>query len=310
MLENSVNSNFSVKSELLNENSLLNKTQNVVEIIKYALISTHIKKDISPLSIMLIAPPEQNKTRILLQFSKIPWAETVENISAKPLDQLIVKQDKHKQKMYDIIILDFIRTLQHKPVVVDALSGTLLNLIDEGCKTSIYYGQEFRLKHRIQMGIITGITPPLFRKHFSKWNENGFITRFLPVSYEYSESTKNEVMNYIAHEVPTIINKTIITIENRGFRDIQINDEIASGILFYTDILVKRLKTFYVVSRHGLTSHKVYLDMQGFRLQKMLRLFAKSIAYYNQHDSVTFEDLNTFKTLCELIALPDNPKEI
>lgn len=277
--------------------------------IKYALISTHIKRDISPLSIMLIAPPEQNKTRILLQFAKVQWAETVENISAKPLDQLIVQQGK-RQKIHHVIILDFIRTLQHKPIVVDALSGTLLNLIDEGCKTSIYYGQEFKLKHRIQMGIITGITPPLFRKHFSKWNENGFITRFLPISYQYSESTKNEVMNFIAHGIPEIVNKTIITIENRGFKDIQINDEMASGILFYTDRLVERLRTFHVIHRHGLTSHNVYLDMQGFRLQKMLRLLAKSIAYYNGNDSVTFEDLNIFKKLCELIALPDNPKEI
>jgi hypothetical protein len=50
--------------------------------------------------------------------------------------------------------------------------------------------------------------------------------------------------------------------------------------------------------------------MQGFRLQKMLRLLAKSIAYDNGHDSVTFEDINIFKKMCELIALPDNPKEI
>jgi len=261
---------------------------------------------------MLIAPPEENKTRIMLTFLKFPKVIHPVDISMKPLVDLIQKQDE-KQKVFHIIIPDFIKTLYHKASVVDAVIGTLLGLIDEGISENLFFGQVFTLKHRIQMGIITGITPSLFRKHFRKWTENGFLTRLFLVSYRYSDDTCLEISKFISDDLPITIDNTIAKLKQRGTQDITINDDISAAIRILTDEVTQRLKTFYVLSTAGKKDkapHKVYLEIQGFRLQKMLRLLCKSIAYDRGRNEANYEDLETLRELANLIRLPDNPKEI
>jgi hypothetical protein len=291
----------------------LGKTKIIAELVKYCIVSAHVKRDIAPLSLMLIAPTENNKTRILLKFAdekRLPKVKVIENLSGKPLNKLVREQDQ-KQTVNHIIVLDFIRTLEAKSSVVQAVTGTLLNLVDEGCKESLYYGQRYKLKRRVQIGLITGITPPLFKKHFGRWNQNGAMTRFLFCSYRYSEATVQEIQRFIAEDLPLEVKATIAKIRNRGIQDIQINNpDIAAAIMILTEDLKKRLKTFYVKRHVGKETYKVYLDMEGFRLQKMLRLLAKSIAYDAGRNEVNYEDLAKLRELVEFIHLPDNPKEI
>lgn len=151
-----------LRSELL-PNSIDDKlfnTRKIAMLVKYVLISQFIKTVLAPLSLFLIAPTESNKTRILLLFKNFPHVKTVENLSAKPLNDLIAKQE-HRQNVFAIIILDFIRLLQQKSKTCEAVVSTLLNLTEEGAQESLFFGQEYRLKRRVQMGILTGITPPL-----------------------------------------------------------------------------------------------------------------------------------------------------
>lgn len=300
--------------ELLPVSDGLLRTRIIAMFIKYVLISSYIIREIAPLSLMLIAPSEENKTRILLCFKNFKRAKIIENLSAKPLNDLIKKQED-KQSIFHIIILDFIRTLQHKASVVDAVIGTLLNLIDEGVKDSLFYGQTLNLKRRISIGVITGITPPLFKQHFIKWNENGTITRFFFVTYHYSKSTCSEINAYISKDLPIIVNKTITKIKQRGQREITISKDISAAISLVSDEVTERLLKFHVTRHVGKSSYQVYLDMRGFRLHKMLRLLAQCIAYDRNRDFVNYEDLVTLKEICEFIRLPadsieDGSKEI
>lgn len=293
-------------------NDGLGKTRIFAMFMRYCLISSYIKRDIAPLSCMLIAPPEENKTRIMLTFIKFPNAVHPVDVSMKPLRDLIREQDK-KQTVYHIIVPDFITTVYHKASVVDAVLGTLLGLLDEGVDENLFFGEVFKLEHKIQMGIITGITPPLFRKHFRKWNENGFITRMFPISYKYSETTCSEISTFISKALPVIINKTISKIKQRGIQEININDDIGSYIKILSEDITLRLRTFYIIStasKKGKTPYKIYFEIQGFRLQKMLRLLCKSITYDRGRNEANYEDLATLRELADLIRLPDNPKEV
>jgi len=296
-------------SILLPPTNGLYRTQQIALLVRYALISHFVNRTIAPLSLILIAPPEEDKTRILLKFQKMPNTKTIENLSSKPLNQLIMKQDE-KQTIHHLIILDFIRTLQHKATVVDAVIGTLLNLIDEGVQENLFYGEEFKLKHRVQMGIITAITPPLFRKHFPRWNENGAISRFIPCSYEYTPDTIHEVNRYISLNLPVEVDKTLEQVKRRGKQTITINSDISAAIMLLTEEVTERLLKFYVTRYAGKRQYRIYLDLKGFRLQKMLRLLAQSIAYDRGRNEVNYEDLATLRELSELIRFPNDPKAI
>jgi hypothetical protein len=279
-------------------------------LVKYVLISMLIQTDLAPLSLFLIAPTESNKTRILLLFKKFPHVKTLDNMSAKPLNDLIAKQE-HRQNVFHLIILDFIRLLQQKGKTADAVIGTLLNLTEEGAQESAFFGQEYKLKNRLKMGILTGITPALFRKHFAKWNENGAMTRWLFCSYRYSSTTIEAVKTYISKNLPYMVADVITRVKQYGKRSIPINPDISAGIRLLSDQVEERLKTFYVIRMHGSNITKIYLEMQGFRLQKMLRLLIQCIAYdRGRFDGVNYEDLEELKRMCDLIRLPDNPKEI
>ena len=186
----------------------------IINFLKYCILSYKIsQKDtldpIAPLSAWLIAPVENWKTQILLLIAKMfeRWKKNnpiyvEDNLSAKPLAKLIkIQGTKLHQTKYFIFILDLNRTLEGNPRVVKSLFGTLLNLLNEGCKRSDYFGQGYRLKHRVQMGLITAIVPPLFMNHFETWNTGGLLTRVFWISYHYGEDTRLRAQDAIAKEV-------------------------------------------------------------------------------------------------------------
>jgi hypothetical protein len=294
----------------------LYKTRLYAMFIRYCLLSTFVKRDISPLSAMLIAPPEENKTRIMMVFLKFRTAMHPVDISMKPLVDLIQAQEE-KQKIFHIIIPDFIKAVYHKASVVDAVIGTLLGLIDEGIDQNLFFGQVFKLKRRVQMGLVTGITPELFRKHFRKWTENGFLTRIFPISYRYTDDTCQEIAKFISEDLPIIVDDTIAKAKQRGIREIKIGSDISAAIRILTEDVIQRLRTFSIVAYSGKkmstkskSGYRIYFDIKGFRLQKMLRLLIKSIAYDRGHDEANYEDLETLRELANLIRLPDNPREV
>jgi len=315
--ENSHNSEFVIK---LTQNTSgvytilddLYKTKQIVKIVKYSIISAQIKEEppSAPLSPWLIAPTEHNKTRILLKFLKAPHTATIENLSNKPLNRLIREQDK-KQTVYHLIVLDLERALANRYSVVQSVFGTLLNLLDEGVQMSLYYGQTYHLKHRIRMGVMTGLTPQIFKEHFGTWNKTGHLTRILPISWKYSESTRNDINRYIRQELPKIVDETTATIKKRGKQTVTINNpDIASGIQVLSEQLTERLRKFHVIRQTKYGKYKISFNIEGFRLHKMLRLLAKAIAYDKGRNEVNYEDFLELRELCDFIRLPDNPKEI
>jgi len=290
----------------------LYKTKQIVKLIKYSIISAQIKEEppTAPLSPWLIAPTEHNKTRILLKFLKALHTSTIENLSNKPLNELIKEQDK-KQTVYHLIVLDLERALANRYGVVQPVFGTLLNLLDEGVQMSLYYGQIYHLKHRIRMGIITALTPEIFKQHFGTWNKTGHLTRILPISWKYSDSTRNDINRYIRQELPKIVDETTAHIERRGKQTVTINNsDVACGIQLLSEQLTERLRKFYVTRQTKYGKYKVYFTIEGFRLHKMLRLLAKAIAYDKDRNDVNYEDFAELKELSDFIRLPDNPKEI
>jgi len=288
------------------------KTKQIVKLLKYCIISAQIKEkpETAPLSAWLIAPSEHNKTRILLKFKKTAKVFTIESLSEKPLNKLIKKQDK-KQTIYHLVVLDLERILAHRYSIFKAVFGTLLNLLDEGVQASLYYGQTYFLKNRIKMGIMTAMTPDIFKQHFGTWNKTGQLTRILPISWIYSDSTRNDIHSYIRKELPKIVDETTAIIKRRGKQEVIINNEdIACAVQYLSEQITERLRRFHVVRQTKYGIYNVYFNIEGFRLHKMLRLLIKAICYDKGRNEVNYEDLMELKELSDYIRLPDNPKEV
>jgi hypothetical protein len=285
------------------------KTKSIEDIIRYSIITGYLKRDIAPISLMIIAPPESNKTSMLKQFETLKNVKYTADISSKPLIEFI--KNVSKDKYYHIIIPDFIKVVKHNQKTVDSVIVTINSMIEEGIRSSMYYGQEIDLKKNVQCGVITSITPDLYVQQFKAWNDIGFLSRFMHVTYEYSDETRTEIMKMIIGNEKPNLDEQINKIKKTGkLKDIPIQKDVAEGIMNYTDEVVKKIRSYNVSVWQGAVKRNISMNIQGFRLLKQLLLFSKAIAFDKGYEEVNYECLNELKRLLEYFCMPNNPKVV
>lgn len=278
------------------------------KILKYAILSGNINRDdldLAPLSVMLIAPPESNKTRMLKSFDNLEFIKYATDISAKPLFSFL--KEAVDGKYTHIIIPDFIKVVSHNQNVVDAVITTLNAMMEEGIQKSMFYGQEIELPKNVRCGILTSITPSLYAEHFKDWNDIGFITRFIPVSYEYSQTTVERILDIInSQNNGHSIEKEKIKLLTKK-KTIGIDDEARPHLKSIALEITQRLKTYKLCYFKGNNKHFVSLDLKGFRMLKKIMLLSKAIALDKGLSSVNMECIEELRELSKYINLPNTP---
>lgn len=279
----------------------------IKRILRYAIMSGNVVDDldVAPLSVMLIAPPESNKTRILRCFGELKFVKYVTDMSAKPLIEFL--KDAVNGKYTHIIIPDFIKVVSHNKNVVDAVISTLNALIEEGIQKSMFYGQEIELPKNVRCGILTSITPSLYAEHFKGWNDIGFVTRFLPISYTYSDVTIENIMNMInsRNNGHSIEPEKIRFLTKK--KKIDIDDDVRPELKSIAIDITKRLKEYRIAYFRGKRRLFSQMDLRGFRLLKKITLLSKAIALDRGLASVNMSCIEELRVLSKYITLPNNP---
>lgn len=284
------------------------KTESIEKLVKYAIISGYLKRDIAPVSLMLIAKPEHNKTSILKSFENVKNVMYTTDLSGKPLIEFLKIADR--EKYYHLIVPDFIKVVAHNRVTAFSTVTTLNAMIEEGVQKSMYYGQEIHLTHNVKCGLITSITPDLYRQQFKQWNDIGFLSRFIPISYEYSDATRFSIMSMIGGNGHESLDTELEKIKRAGQKDIHISADVAAGIQLFVDDLVGKLNKYEVQMWAGQTRYKVKMNIQGFRMHKQLRLLSKAIAFDKGLNEVNYECVAELRGLIDYITTPDRPKMV
>lgn len=283
---------------------------NFKKIIKYVLATAFIEpmeKDAyyCPVNVLLIAPAECGKTRLLKGF----WAKkTLEcmDLSPKVITTTIVPKLESQEVRY-LIIPDMIQILGHKRVTSGATIGFLNALIEEGVKDNNFYGLEFHLKNIVTCGLMTAITTDEFYSNLRKWNAIGFLHRFLPISYNYSNQTLKLIHDEISsgrmfREIEDLTN----SLPNKDKKiKISIPRNFASDIQVLVYRITERFnKMFYMYG-----NRKVYLDIKGFRLHDRLRQLTRAICYIEskgKRKEVNSEDIKILYSIENLINMPNS----
>jgi len=281
-------------------------TELIERLIELSLISGYVKDGEAPLSLILISYPETAKTRMILKFNAKHSIEA-SDLSAKPISTVIIPL-LDKDEIHHIIIPDMVKVLAHRPSTVDATIGFLNNLMEEGIKKNLFFGQMFEFKERKKCGIITALTFDYFYKMFKKWREIGFTSRFLPVSFKYSEDTVLEINSSILDDK---IFDDIRNVKKIKKKKVEIPREIGSRImLLASDIAKEQSKETVVVGVQGGKTKRIPVQIYGFRLHRQMRKLASSIALSNGRTIVNWNDMTELEYLKDFIRLPRNPKVI
>lgn len=284
----------------------MHKTERIEKLIELCLVSGYVKDDSAPLSVMLIANPESAKTKMIQMFECPHTIETGDLSGKMIVDKIIPELENNR--LHHILIPDFIKVMAHKDTTVKATVAFLNGLIEEGVKQQLFFGQSFALSERRKCGLITSCTPNFYYKMFRYFHDIGFNTRFIPISFIYSNDTILEIHKAISNNE---LFDEIIKMKKIARKEIIIPDDIATKISNEVIVIMHNQKHDSMRIRVvGGKQSSIPIEMYGFRLHKQLRKLVQSIALLDGQKIVKAEHLQELFSLMDYIRLPKNPKVI
>jgi hypothetical protein len=242
----------------------------ILDIIRAAIWTGRLH-DEKPVSVMLVAAQESAKTEALKYFRGTPTLRYLSDVTSKGLapykKEIIANQVRH------IVLLDLVRILSHGKGVSERTIQTLASLMEEGeSETSDAGGKEGWGEQFPKIGALMGITPSFFQSRRGRWRQTGFLTRFVPVSFSYSESTVKLIHNAIKDGRGTPEGHPV-RIPTAAVM-INLKEEHASILALRSRDLGEKMKTY------------------GFRYHRVLRALVKGRAALNGHGTVKTTDVN------------------
>jgi len=247
--------------------------KDILKIIKLVYASVFIKNE-KPLSLMLVAPPEQSKTHFILDYYKTKYIHIATDLSYKGLIKDLIRDNKIKQ----IIIPDFLKLTEKNQNTKKALITTLNAFLEEGIfNIDLANTEEINLKGRCG-GIITSTTDASFYQNAKTWNAIGFKSRFLIISWKYTNETMTTLLEAISKEEKNKKNtsKTL----NFKQKSIKIAEKTRKNLVFLAENSPRRLKN--------------------------LKILIKSIALMNGKDEADDKEFEELKRLSKYINLRFN----
>lgn len=170
------------------------KLDDIRKIVKLVLISGYLKNH-KPLSLLVVGKAGNGKTETIQSF-KTKRAVVTTDLSYRGVLNMLEKDPLIKH----IIVPDFLKITMKKRATSDNLVSLLNALTEEGVGKIEMYNYSVDLKGR-QAGIIIATTKESYDQHKRTWEGIGFVSRMIVCSYDYSDESIEEIINYINKEI-------------------------------------------------------------------------------------------------------------
>jgi hypothetical protein len=170
------------------------------KIVALALCSDYVSND-KPLSILLISDrPEAGKTQIVKGFYGMPKVEFASDLSAYGLKRDFAARIT-QGTIRHIIIPEFLQPLMRGKVSAQSFVTTLQAFMEDGVM-GLHTG--FLKASTVNVGEVrtVGVIACMPRQAYSiglkrEWTNTGFLSRWLVVSYKYSDNTVESIIQSI-----------------------------------------------------------------------------------------------------------------
>lgn len=259
------------------------RTEQLEHILKLALLTPYIKGE-RPVSLLIAARVESGKTELIKKAdvgvdNGVVYLNDVTawGIQNKYLDKIVSGEIK------TIVIPDLITPLSRSSDTVETLISFLNGLIEEGVCELQTFARSISLSMPARCNLITCIAKEFLEDRRHRWTKVGFMSRVIPVSYEYGASSIYAIMQSIARREY----RNEENFSNLNFPDepIEINlpEEIALKIASYAPQIVDA----------GHFAHALY----GFRLQKQLQTLCMANTLLEGRETTNDFDFDTIVTL-------------
>lgn len=263
------------------------KTEELEHLLKLALLSPYIKGERS-VSVLISARVESGKTALLQKAGEVSGVVYLTDATAYGI------QRKYLDGIADgtirtLIMPDLITPLSRASDTVETFVTFLNGLIEEGIVEIQTYAYAKRLKVPARCNIITSIAKEHLFDQRHRWSKVGFLSRVVPVSYEYASSTVYDIQQSIASRGYT---------RETNFDDLKLpGKDIEVSLPKKIALQVASLAPAVIDQGHF--ADKLY----GFRLQKQLQTLCMANAMMNDRHTVLQKDFDKIKGLADYINL-------
>ena len=261
------------------------KMELLEKLLRLTLYTGWIKGE-KPVSLLIIGKVESGKTEFVGKFRYNKGIVYISDATVHGMLKVITPLLDMNKPLKHIIIPDILNPLSRCQTSARTFIQFFSSLIEEGiCKIQTAYIQ---LEKPVRCGLITTITKDKFMDSRTRWTSIGFVSRLLPVSFQYSNKTVKEILESIYSR--DYRNEEVVNInlpENEV--EIELSEEMAKKVKPIVDKLLEVEKAY------------------GFRHQKQLQTLLMASALMNGRNKVNEEDVDNILDIGRIINLSYNP---
>jgi len=259
----------------------MNGRETLIEAVELTLISGQLEGD-QPGSLLITAEVEEGKTHLVSRYQHLPSVAYLADATAHGIITEY-KERLLKGSLSHVIFPELIRPLARQKETASSLVAFLAELMEEGVKEIRTFATSFALPKPVKAGVIAAIAKGNLSNRVRYWNETGFLSRFLVMSYSYGEATAEEVRKSITLRRPDSRPNFVLPPRSSVALPPELGDRIATRSV-------------------GL-AQGLYAPLHGFRMQKHLQRLAMASALRAGRKEVNESDLVPVGQIAQFVNL-------
>jgi hypothetical protein len=258
---------------------------------KYILYSGFVENAPRPVSGLIVAPPERGKSTEAQRWEGL-GVITIQDLTSYGIDRYILNMsDKDREIFHHIVIPDLEKIGSRNRSVKEELLSKMRILMDEGLER-VATGRDFlNLSKPLRLGFLMCTTPEDIGDRRSVFRSLSWQSRCIPFTYDFSDSMKIRILDFIEEEEHNIRTKNFFRREEKI--KVTLPKHYAEKLTLPALILSKKLEDF---SRLDPISKKNG-SLIGIRAKENFMTFLKAIALYNGSHTVQKEHFEIFLKL-------------
>ena len=171
-------------------------TEDIEKLIKLSLFSAYLDGE-KAVSLLITARVESGKTELVRKASECARVLYITDLTAWGIQRKYLKQISDGE-IRTLIIPDLITPLSKQSSTVETFISFLNNLIEEGVSEVQTYAMSLKLPNPARCNVIACIAKEHLFDRRHRWSKIGFLSRMVPISYEYGPSAIYDIMQSIA----------------------------------------------------------------------------------------------------------------
>lgn len=154
--------------------------------------------------ILIVAPPGQLKTTTINSMDSYSDVLCISDINVRSLKSI---RDQIIGGRYRTIALGEMEKLYARnPATAQNIEATLKQFVEEGLRHFSFEDSAIATMPARAL-VIAGMTPSMFGRQFTSWNESGFLRRFLRIQYALAD--EKAILNSVHHWQKIIIDLNV-----------------------------------------------------------------------------------------------------